>query len=37
MNSVQQVGFAYAVAAANANNTMGKRKRCLRVIFKMKK
>src|SRR5688572_12681077 len=36
MNSVQQIGFAYTVAAADANNIFCKMKFLLEVILKLK-
>ena len=37
MNCIQQVGFAYAIASANANNAFSKAKFLVKIIFKLKK
>jgi hypothetical protein len=36
MNGIQQICFAYAIAATNAHNRFGKNKLLLKVIFELK-
>ena len=35
MDCIQQIGFAYAVAATNANNAFGKNKLLVKVVLEL--